>query len=198
MARPRIGLLGGSFDPVHNAHLALAKAAIHALDLHEVQLIPAADPWQKAHTRLSPAIHRLAMLKLACAQQSQLVVNPLELQRSGPTYTYDTVSQLANTADYFWILGSDQLQNFSSWHQWQAILQHVQLAVAVRPGYSAQPPPVLQNYLHAQQLPLHTIPFSPQAISSTQLRALVRQGQAIHHWVPAAVEHYIHQHKLYE
>lgn len=197
MVKERIGLLGGSFDPVHLAHIALANAALYSLQLHQVQLLPAAQPWQKEQLG-APAAHRIAMLELACAPYYHLVVNPIEIERGGPTYTYDTVSQLPSDNDYFWILGSDQLQNFTSWHYWQRILDHVQLAVAKRPDASLQAPPELEHYLQSQNKVLHHIDFAPTSISATLIRERLQQHQSVASMVPQTVVHYIEQHHLYQ
>src|SRR5690606_20271707 len=124
-----IGLLGGSFDPPHLAHIALAQAALRELHLQEVQLIPASAPWQRGSLAAAPE-QRLAMLKLAVHQAHGLSVNPVEIQRGGKTYTIDTVRQLPAGPHYVWILGADQLANFCTWHAWQEIASRVSIAVA--------------------------------------------------------------------
>ena len=197
MVRQRIGLLGGSFDPVHTAHIALANAALSGLQLHQVQLLPAFQPWQKKQLSAS-AQHRLAMLELACAPYQHLLVNPTEIQRGGATYTYDTVSQLQQDQDYFWILGSDQIQNFTRWHNWQGILNYVNLAVAQRPGSEITAPPELARYLLSQNKTLHQIDFAPSAISATLIRERLQQHQSVASMVPPSVAHYIEQHHLYQ
>ncbi len=197
MVKARIGLLGGSFDPVHMAHIALANAALHSLQLHQVQLIPAAQPWQKGQLGATTE-QRIAMLQLACAPYQNLIVNPIEIERGGTTYTYDTVSQLPSDNDYFWILGSDQIQNFHRWHNWQGILNHVNLAVAQRPGSAITPPPELDQYLRLHRKVLHQIDFAPTAISATLIRERLQQHQSVASMVPQPVVHYIEQHHLYQ
>lgn len=198
MATPRIGLLGGSFDPVHKAHIALALAAQHALALDEVQLLPAAQPWQKGQLGASDA-QRLAMLKLAIQNHPQLSINTTELERGGVTYTYDTVSQLPTNATYFWILGSDQLQGFPTWSRWQDILQHVELAVAKRPHSSLQAPEALQQQLTTLGKTLHIITMPPLDVSSTQIRDDMKQHSP--HRLQARLDphvlHYIQAQQLY-
>ena len=127
----RIGLFGGSFDPVHSAHLALARTALSSLKLHQVQLIPAGQPWQRAPLGASPG-QRLDMLKLAVGNTPGLVINPIEIERNGPTYTIETLEALTVGPEYFWLLGSDQLVNFCTWNRWQEIVQRVTLVVAQR------------------------------------------------------------------
>lgn len=197
MARKRIGLLGGSFDPVHIAHISLAKAALQSLQLVEVQLLPAANPWQKESLGADEA-HRLAMLQLAVKNEPNLTINPIEIERGGATYTYDTVSQLPSENTYFWIIGSDQLQRFPSWSRWQDILQYVELAVAQRPGDTITPPLELQQLLQHLGKPLHTIDFAPTPLSATLIRERLQQHQSVATLVPPSVDHYIQQHHLYK
>lgn len=196
MARTRIGLLGGSFDPVHNSHLALAKAAQRALHLAKVELLPAATPWQKKALGATEQ-QRLAMLQLAVANEPNLTVNPIEIERGGLTYTYETVRQLPPENHYFWILGADQLQRFPTWSRWQDILQYVELAVAQRPGAAIEPPLALQNHLQSLGKPLHIIDFAPTPLSATLIRERLQQKQSVAGMIPPCVERYIHQHQLY-
>lgn len=192
----RIGLLGGSFDPVHLAHLALARAAAAKLRLDSVQLIPAANPWQRAPLRAS-AGHRLRMIELAIDGQPQLAVNPVELERSGPTYTIDTVRALPADAHYVWLLGTDQLANFCTWRQWQAIAGHVDLAVAARPGAPLAAPAELASWLAAHRRRLIRLPFSPMAISASDIRGRLARGASTAGLLPATVARYIARHGLY-
>ena len=128
MAQCKIGLLGGSFNPVHQAHIRLALTAFEQLQLDEVQLIPAGQPWQKKPLSVSNQ-DRLTMLQLAIRDYPVLQINTIELERTGPSYTIDTVSQLSRQKgeQYYWIMGSDQINNFCTWRQWQEIIDYVQL-----------------------------------------------------------------------
>ncbi|MGB3277015.1 MAG: nicotinate-nicotinamide nucleotide adenylyltransferase, partial [Castellaniella sp.] len=124
-----------------------------------------------------------------------LRVNPIELHRAGVTYTIDTLAALPATARYTWILGSDQLANFCTWHRWRELLQHVRLAVAERPGTPVAPSPEL-----AQALPpdgLVRIPFTPQPISATAIRRDLAAGRPVDAMLPPRVLDYIHAHRLY-
>lgn len=192
----RIGLLGGSFDPVHRTHIALAHAARAALELDQVQLIPAAQPWQRSPL-LASSEDRLHMLQLACRDEPFLSINTLELTRQGDTYTIDTLDSLPDTAHYVWILGADQLANFCSWHRWRDILTHTQLAVAQRPGLSASPPEALAQALEQNGQSLLHIPFELSDISATTIRQKLAKEEAVDDMLDPLVLDYIRARDLY-
>ena len=198
----RIGLFGGSFDPVHNAHVALAKVAMMQLHLDSVRWIPAGNPWQKP-SQLAPAKHRVAMVALAIADEPRFVLDRCELQRDGPSYTLDTVQELQSAlaatsvgAQWFLIIGQDQYTSFHTWRGWQALLQHVTLAVAGRPGASAE---VNADVLAEVATTGHQPVALPMLnISSTDIRGRIASGQDIAGLVPAPVASYIARHSLYQ
>lgn len=197
-ARPlkRIGLLGGSFDPVHSAHTALAETALRALALDEVQLLPANDPWQRPKLAASPE-QRLQLLKLATQGRPGLTINPIELDRGGPSYTVDTLLALPQDAEYYWLLGSDQLNNFCTWHRWQEIADLARLVVAQRPDAALQAPQALLKHLEATQRPLLHLPFEPRDISATAIRQALAQGQPVSGLLDDAVLQHIRSTGLY-
>lgn len=174
----------------------LAKAAWQALSLDEVQLVPTGNPWQRAPLQASKH-HRLAMLRCAVGQHQWLKINTVEIDRNGPTYTIDTLSQLPGGIDYYWILGSDQLNNFCTWRAWRDIAQRVYLAVAQRPGSPVITPPPLEQHLRSLDRSIIHLPFSAQAISATHIRTLLSQGQSADRYLDPAVATYIRQHRLY-
>lgn len=192
----RIGLLGGSFDPVHCAHLALATAAREALGLDQVQLIPAGQPWQRLPLGASPS-QRLEMVNLAIQGHPGLTANPIETDRSGPTYTLETLNALPQGPDYFWILGADQLANFCTWRQWSDIAARVQLVVAQRPGSPLTVPPELAQWLAANQRELTEIPFHPLDVSANEIRNRITRGESTSDLIPEVVAQYISEHGLY-
>jgi len=192
-----MGLLGGSFDPVHVAHVALAQTALAELNLDAVQLIPAAAPWQRAPLAAS-AQQRLDMLALAIDGIDGLAVNPIELQRDGPTYTIDTVRALPEDAMYVWILGADQLQNFCSWRDWPQIVERVDLAVASRPGVSVTAPPALHAQLTRLGRTLYRLPFTETTVSASAIRDNLARGASVAHLVAPTVLAYIQTHHLYQ
>ncbi len=197
MAVSKIGLLGGSFDPVHRAHIALAETALRELALDEVQLIPAADPWQRARLAATPS-QRLHMLELAVQGRAGLSVNPIELDRGGPSYTADTLLALPGDADYYWLLGSDQLNNFCTWHRWQDVADHARLVVAQRPDAALRPPEALLAHLEQTRRPLITLPFEPRDVSATDIRAALAQAHSVEHLLDDAVLQYIRTEGLYQ
>lgn len=192
----RIGLLGGSFDPVHLAHIALAQNALQSLGLAEVQLIPAANPWQRAALHAT-AEQRRDMLELAIAGHAGLVVNPTEIERGGATYTIDTLRALPQDARYVWLLGTDQLANFCTWRNWQDIASLVDLAVATRPGTELSAPPALAAHLLSQGRKLQELPFTPMPVSASEIRRRLAQGESTDGMLAAPVAAYIAAHHLY-
>ena len=192
----RIGLLGGSFDPVHSAHLALAQTALVTLPLDEVQLMPAGQPWQRPPLGASPA-HRLAMIKLAVGQAKGLQVNPIEIDRTGPTYTFETLALLPQEHEYFWILGADQLENFCTWREWSTIANKVQLVVAQRPGSKVAAPAALAAWLTQHNRHLVNLPFDPLDVSANEIRQRIARGDSTYDLIPEAVGQYITEHGLY-
>lgn len=192
----KIGLLGGSFNPVHNAHLSLARTALETLTLDEVQFIPAGNPWQKEPLSVSGR-QRMDMLALAIASQPGMVINDLEITREGPTYTIDTVKALPANASYYWLLGTDQLANFCSWHQWEDIIGYVTLVVAQRNTHTLEIPPDLAEKLQHSGKKLITLSFKAMDISSTHIRERIANRQDVSQLLPQPVLEYIRQHKLY-
>lgn len=201
----RVGLMGGSFNPVHVAHVQLAQTALTTLSLEQVRWLPAGQPWQKTTASgaaaLLPAAQRLAMVQLAIAHESRFVLDTTELQRAGPSYTLDTLQalQAANpqVAQWFLIIGQDQYARFDTWHGWPHILQRVTLAVACRGDAPAATPVALQQVPHRWV----TLPMPPAHISSTDIRQHLARGQSALSLAPKvldeAVARYIDTHQLY-
>ena len=189
----RIGLFGGTFDPAHLAHVALAQVALDQLQLDEVRWVPAGRPWQKKRT-LTSAAHRTEMIRLAIEGEPRFTLDLCEINRSGASYTFDTVRefQVAEPGnDWFLIIGQDQYAGLHTWLGWQKLLERVTLAVANRPGAPLQASPEVEQVAHqAVALPM-------MDISSTHIRAQVAAGQRVDALVPAAVARYIDLHHLY-
>ena len=199
-----IGLFGGAFDPPHDAHLALASAAIDQLALDRLHVVPTGDAWHKSRP-LSPAIDRLAMCRLAFAGMAGVQVDDRELHRAGPTYTIDTLRELQ--AQYpgaeLWLqIGADQAQAFTRWRQAKQILDIASVSIADRAdpeGGTATFDP--QNPLPGVVLPagrsVRQLRLPALSHSATEVRLRVAAGRPIDHLVPAAVARYIAEHQLY-
>ncbi len=194
-----IGLLGGSFDPVHRAHLELAHAARRTLGLDAVWLVPARTPWQRASLGASPE-HRRAMVALAISGEKGLELCDVELTRAGNSYTIDTLNTLRARhpdARFTLLLGADQLLNFTTWKDWTHILDLADLAVAPRPGEPWRVAADLAAALGARARTVSTIEMPLRDISATRIRARCAQGLTVDDLVPARVARYIEQHHLY-
>ena len=198
---PRIGLFGGTFDPIHNGHLHIARSFADELDLESVILLPAGDPYHKTAPRTA-AHHRLAMAEIAAKADSRLAVSDCDIVRQGATYTHDTVQifrQHFPAAEFWLLIGMDSLLQLHTWHRWQNLVRQCRIAAAPRPDRSlAQAPGPLQSWL-AEALPqgrLHILQAEPLPISSSQ----IRQQLATEHTspdIPPEVLSYIQQHQLY-
>ena len=189
----RLGIFGGSFDPVHNAHVALARIALTELQLDELLWVPAGQPWQKPRG-LTSAADREAMVRLAIEGEPRFVLSRIELERTGPSYMLDTVRALQAErpdAQWFLVIGQDQYAGFHTWHGWQELLSRVTLAIADRPDARHSVDPQVLAVPHA------AVALPMMDVSSTDIRARVVHGQGINDLVPAPVARYIARHHLY-
>jgi nicotinate-nucleotide adenylyltransferase len=197
----RLGIFGGSFDPPHIAHIALAKHAVAQFQLNELRIIPTGDAWHKTRT-LTPSPHRLAMTRLAFAEVPQAVVDPREIDRQGATYTVDTLQELKAEqpeADLYLFIGADQANAFKTWHRWQEILSLATVVVAPRP--SDEQGGAASQWHNAISPDVQRLDMPSLNVSATEIRAHVARGThadpKMHAWLPAAVQHYIEKHSLY-
>jgi nicotinate-nucleotide adenylyltransferase len=193
----RVGILGGTFDPVHVAHLILAEHAREALALDEVLFIPAGEPWRKSGRAITPAEHRLEMLRLAIEGNEAFGISDTELRRSGPTYTADTLEELAGERlddEFYFIVGADALADLPSWHEPERIVAHAVLAVAPR---ELQEVNVAALNIPGLAARIEPFPLPRIDISSTDIRARVAAGASIRYLVPDGVGRYIAEHGLY-
>jgi nicotinate-nucleotide adenylyltransferase len=189
----RVGLFGGSFDPVHNAHVALARTALDQLRLDELRWIPVGQPWQKAR-RLASGADREAMVRLAIAGEPRFVLDRSELRRRGVSYTLDTVREYAAAApgdERVLILGQDQYASLHTWRDWRELLGLVTLAIANRPGAVLSVNPQIAQVAH------QTVLLPMMDVSSTEIRRRIEAGEPIAGLVPDAVARYIDQRRLY-
>jgi nicotinate-nucleotide adenylyltransferase len=193
-----VGILGGTFDPVHNGHLLLAERAREQLQLDEVLFIPAGDPWRKSNRVVTPAEHRLAMLQLAIADNDAFGISGVELARGGPTYTADTIEALASERldDAFWfILGSDALDDLPNWREPERIVRHAMLAVAARESRDVDEAASRVPKVRDRIVPIVCPRYD---VSSTDIRARVAAGQSVRYLVPEPVRLYIEERGLYQ
>lgn len=192
----RIGVLGGSFDPPHLGHLALAEWARVQLGLEKVLFVPAGDPPHKSRASLTPARHRLAMTRLAVRGNEAFEVRNLEVRRKGVSYTVDTVRALAaeaGRARLVLLMGADMFATFGTWRDPEGILEHARLAVALRPGAQR---PRRGRFEHTGR-GVSFLDNPGLEVSSTALRDRARAGLSLRYLVPDAVARYLEKHALY-
>jgi len=196
-----IGVLGGTFDPVHNGHLIVAEEAKTRLNLTEVVFVPAGQPWLKTERPITPAEHRLQMLRLALADKPYFKLSAMEIERAGPSYTVDTITELQGQLDaedeLFFILGQDNLVQLPQWREPSQLIQLCYLVAVPRPG---SPRPKLKELEASipgisQRVMLMDKPHVD--ISAEAIRDRVVRGLSVRHLVPEPVNRYLKEHKLY-
>ena len=197
----RVGVLGGTFDPVHLGHLILADEAREALALDRLLLMPAAQPWRKSEREVTAAHHRLAMLRLAVADNPAFDVSTIEIDRGGPTFTVETLAalraEMAAAAELVFLLGEDALLDMPHWRDPAGILRLARLGVAARPGGPPIDVDALERALPDLRARVEVVPMPLIDISSTDIRRRVREGRSIRYLLPRPVQEYIAEHGLY-
>jgi nicotinate-nucleotide adenylyltransferase len=207
-----LGVFGGTFNPVHVAHLRVAEEVRETLALPRILWIPAADPPHKRES-IAPATHRLEMVRLATAANPCFEVDDLELRRDGPSYTVDTLRALGarhREARLWLVLGADAVEEVGTWHQPEALFELANVAVVTRPGEREAPlerrlpqrlmadfRPGPQGLEHPSGHEVREIPVSQLAISASDLRQRIARGASIRYLVPEPVIDYIQKHRLY-
>ncbi|OED43860.1 nicotinate (nicotinamide) nucleotide adenylyltransferase [Chromatiales bacterium (ex Bugula neritina AB1)] len=194
----KIGVYGGSFDPVHNGHLRSAQEVMQLCNLDELRFVPSGNPPHRSRALVS-AVHRRAMLKLAVADVPGMVIDTRELERTQPSYSIDTLESIRAEvphASLVLIIGMDQFSAFDTWHRWQELLQRVDLAVLERPGetISAHARELLKGALAER---ISVLKVTQLEISSSRIRHDLSQGLEIRFLVPYAVRNYIRENRLY-
>lgn len=196
----RVGVLGGTFDPIHYAHLVIAEECRHRLALDKVLFVPARQPPHKRRRDISPAAHRVAMVELAIAGNPFFAISKIELERSGPSYSVDTLAHLraeyGEQAALYFIVGLDALPDLLTWHQPRRILQLATLAAVTRPGYDFDLAHIVRAIPEAAERIVY-VPAPALAISATELRRRVAAGLPIRYQLPDEVERYIAENGLY-
>ena len=199
-----IGVIGGTFDPIHFGHLVIAEEVYAALKLAEMVFVPAGDPPHKPERMVTPAVDRLMMLQLAIASNPHFTISRVDIDRPGPSYTVETLrllrEQWGEQSTIYFVIGWDSLEDLLDWYDPAGILERLDYLVAVkRPGYDEG-----EGYLDRleERLPgirqrLIIVPAPRLEISATELRQRVAEGRPIKYQVPEVVEQYILQHGLY-
>ena len=209
--KPAIGVLGGTFDPIHMGHLQPAQHALQQLRLAELRLLPNHIPPHRPQP-VASSEQRLAMARLAASDLPHFWVDDRELRRSHPSYTIDTLIELRNElpdTPLCFLIGMDSLLNLSSWHRWQELTDYAHLVVSVRPGWQPDFSPEIQQFLQEhccqESMTLHKqlaglvvlLDNPPIAISATALRQALQSGHLPHNWLPQKVAEYIRHEQIY-
>ncbi|GAB3945132.1 nicotinate-nucleotide adenylyltransferase [Corynebacterium tapiri] len=192
----RIGIMGGTFDPVHHGHLVAASEVTDQFELDMVIFVPTGQPWQKADTQVTEAEHRYLMTVIATAANPRFQVSRVDIDREGPTYTIDTLRDIRAQypdAELFFITGADALGSILSWHNWEAMFDEATFIGVTRPGY------VLSEDMlpEEKQQRVELIDVPAMAISSTDCRERARDGRPVWYLVPDGVVQYIAKNALY-
>ncbi len=197
----KIGVLGGTFDPIHKAHIMVAEETRTRLNLAEVLFMPAGQPWLKEDRPILPAEHRLQMIRLAIANQPCFKLSTMEIDRAGPSYTVDTITELQSKLGVgdglFFILGWDNLAQLSRWKEPSRLIKMCHLVAVPRPGYSLPDLNALEVVIPGLSRRLILLDKPNIDMDATTIRNRVAQGLSIRHLVPEPVDKYIRQHKLY-
>lgn len=190
----RIGVLGGTFDPIHLGHLVTAEQVAETLGLDQVLVVPAGRPWQKSPQIVTDARHRVAMVDLAVADNDLLTISQVDVDRPGATYAVDTLRDLARQfpeAELMFIVGADALQGFGTWREPDAVLRAAHLVAVTRPGF-----PLATANLPSESFT--TVTVTGVDVSATECRRRARLGQSLRYIVPDPVRCYITTHRLYQ
>jgi nicotinate-nucleotide adenylyltransferase len=189
----RVGIMGGTFDPIHHGHLVAASEVATLFHLDEVIFVPTGEPWQKSQRRVSPAEHRYLMTVIATASNPRFWVSRVDIDRPGPTYTIDTIRDIRDqrpSAELFFITGADALAQILSWKDAEEALTLARFVGVTRPGYD----------LSAEHLPVDAVTLvdvPAMAISSSDCRERVAGRRPVWYLVPDGVVQYIQKHRLY-
>ena len=197
----KIGVLGGTFDPVHIGHLIVAEEVRSKLELAEVIFVPAGQPWLKSHRSISPAADRLEMLRRALQSNPHFRVSTVDINRPGPSYSVDTITdlqdQLGAEAQFHFIIGPDALVGLPTWREPARLVEMCQIVGVTRPGYQDFDLKLLEPTIPQASRRIMLLEVPQIGVSSSEIRERVAQGLPIRYQVPEPVEEYIRQHKLY-
>ncbi len=200
MERVKVGIIGGTFDPIHYGHLIIAEEARVKVGLVKVIFIPAGNPPHKLRRPYSPAHHRYKMVELAIASNPYFEVSPIEVNRPGPSYSVDTVAMLQKEmgpeVDLYFIMGVDSLAGILTWHKPEELIKLCKIIAVNRPGYGVDID-ALDSVIPGIKRQVIFIKAPEIGISSTEIQERVREGLPIKYLVPPEVEQYIYEHNLY-
>ncbi len=197
----KIGILGGTFDPIHNGHLAVAEEVRSRLSLDEILFVPTGQPWRKGGNPIQPAKHRVEMVRLAIAGRPYYRLSLIEVDRKGPSYTLDTLTELSSglstAGEIFFIVGWDSLSDLPNWKSPERIIRLCRLVAVPRPGYSRPDFDSLETIVPGLSERVVMLDRPEVDISASEIRERVARGLPISGLVPEAVEEYIRGHGLY-
>jgi len=197
----RVGVLGGTFDPIHIAHLVIAEESRARLNLDEVLFVPAGTPPHKLNKHITAVEHRLAMIQLAIASNPYFVLSRLDIDRPAPSYSVDTIEalrrQLGPQVLIYFIIGMDSLSEMPTWHEPERLVALCEFAVINRPGYQVDLSQ-LETALPGVVPRVTFVPAPEISVSSSDIQHRVQMGFPIKYQVLPAVEDYIYQHRLYK
>lgn len=196
MSTPRIGIMGGTFDPIHHGHLVAASGAADRFDLDRVIFVPTGQPWQKADRQVSPAEHRYLMTVIATASNARFTVSRVDIDRGGDTYTVDTlrdIQALYPDAELFFITGADAISSIVTWRDWETMFEQAHFVGVTRPGYELSEE--ILPEVTRERVTLIDVPAL--AISSTDIRNRAAEDRPVWYLVPDGVVQYIAKHRLY-
>jgi nicotinate-nucleotide adenylyltransferase len=200
--RKRVGVFGGTFDPIHIGHLASAEDAAHTLSLDRVLFVPNRQPPHKLDQQVADTAHRVAMVERAIEENPLFEMSPMELKRDGPSYSLDTLrelrTQLGKGTDLYFLIGCDALAEFHTWHEPQALLKEFQIVVMERPTEASVDWAALERHFPSIRQETTVIPVVQLQISSSDIRQRVKEGKPIRYYVPETVRLYIEDHSLYK
>ncbi len=201
MAVVNVGVMGGTFDPIHNGHLAVAREVSRRLGMERVVFVPAGQPWLKSARAVTPAALRFEMVRLAIRRYRHFEVSRIEIDRAGPTYTIDTIRQMQAEHgpghEFYFITGWDSLKQLPLWRDADLLVQLCRLVAVPRPGVTAPDISRLEAAIPGISERLMLLDRPQIEISSTEIRERLARGQPIASMVPVAVERYIREHGLY-
>jgi len=197
----KVGIMGGTFDPVHSGHLIIAEEVREVLRLSEVLFMPCGQPWLKLERPITPAVHRVEMVRLAIGTAPQFKLSEVEVKRSGPSYSVDTMmefqEQFGSGAELFFIVGCDALADLAKWKEPQRLIQLCKLVAVPRLNFNSPDLKALERSVPGVSQRLIYVATPIIDISSSRIRERVRKGLSIRYLVPEKVEEYIRRQKLY-